>query len=169
MVGHWKVKDSFHDFSGGEPLVTDNTDFTFLNPTDLTLVFEYAFFAAPDGKFCGCDRDTLLPNGRTRYTILAEQQGGQFSTTLCPTRTEGEWEPSGGAKRYLHRAQRKSDFQVSTTRHQKLDTSLVGRIRSAGGESFDCSRSGGGAVGRATQSTIVAQVRQQGSGCRRLR
>jgi hypothetical protein len=89
VVGHWKFADSFQDFPAGVPLVTDNTDFSFLNPTDLTLTLEYAFFA-PDGKFCGCDRDTLHPNGRTRYTMLGEKQGGQFSTTLCPTQTEGE-------------------------------------------------------------------------------
>jgi hypothetical protein len=80
----------FTDFSGGTAITTDNTDFTFLNPTDLTLTLEYAFFAAPDGTFCGCDRDTLKPNGRTRYTMLGEKQGGQFSTTLCPTQSEGE-------------------------------------------------------------------------------
>src|SRR5713226_6094547 len=89
VVGDWKVADSFQDFTTGVPLVTDNTDFSFLNPTDLTLTLEYAFFAA-DGTFCGCDRDTLHPNGRTRYTMLGEKQGGQFSTTLCPTQTEGE-------------------------------------------------------------------------------
>jgi hypothetical protein len=89
VVGHWNVADSFKDFTGGSSIVTDNTDFTFLNPTGLTLTLEYAFFA-PDGTFCGCDRDTLKPNGRTRYTMLAEQQGGQFSTALCPTQTEGE-------------------------------------------------------------------------------
>ena len=90
VVGHWNLSDSFHDFTGGTAITTDNTDFTFLNPTDLTLTLEYAFFAAPDGKFCGCDRDTLQPNGRTRYTMLAEKQGAQFSTTLCSTQTEGE-------------------------------------------------------------------------------
>jgi hypothetical protein len=89
IVGHWKFSDSFQDFTPGAPIVTDNTDFSFLNPTDLTLTLEYAFFA-PDGTFCGCDRDTLHPNGRTRYTMLGEKQGGQFSTTLCPTQTEGE-------------------------------------------------------------------------------
>ena len=89
IIGHWKFNDSFQDFTPGTPLVTDNTDFSFLNPTDLTLTLEYAFFA-PDGTFCGCDRDTLKPNGRTRYTMLGEKQGGQFSTTLCPTQTEGE-------------------------------------------------------------------------------
>src|ERR1700730_128347 len=89
VVGHWNLSDSFQDFTGGTPIATDNTDLTFLNPTDLTLTLEYAFFA-PDGTFCGCDRDTLKPNGRTRYTMLAEKQGGQFSTTLCPTQTEGE-------------------------------------------------------------------------------
>jgi hypothetical protein len=89
VIGHWKFADSFQDFTPGTPLVTDNTDFSFLNPTDLTLTLEYAFFA-PDGTFCGCDRDTLKPNGRTRYTMLGEKKGGQFSTTLCPTQTEGE-------------------------------------------------------------------------------
>jgi hypothetical protein len=90
VVGHWRLNDSFQDFSPGSPITTDNTDFVFINPTGLTLTLEYAFFAAPDGKFCGCDRDTLHPNGRTRYTMLGEEQGGQFSTKLCPTQTEGE-------------------------------------------------------------------------------
>jgi hypothetical protein len=45
--------------------------------------------------FCGCDRDTLPPNGRTRYTMLAEMQGGQFSASMCKKSkgsalTEGE-------------------------------------------------------------------------------
>jgi hypothetical protein len=90
IVGHWRLNDSFQDFTPGTPITTDNTDFVFLNPTGLTLTLEYAFFAAPDGTFCGCDRDTLHPNGRTRYTMLGEEQGGQFSTKLCPTQTEGE-------------------------------------------------------------------------------
>ena len=89
VVGHWRLNDSFRDFTGGSPITTENTDFVFLNPTNLILTLEYAFFAAPDGKFCGCDRDTLQPNGRTRYTMLGEKQGGLFSTTLCPTQTEG--------------------------------------------------------------------------------
>ncbi len=88
VVGHWRLNDSFQDFKPGAPITTDNTDIIFLNPTDLTLTLEYAFFA-PDGTFCGCDRDMLSRNGRTRYTMLAEKQGGQFSTTLCPTQTEG--------------------------------------------------------------------------------
>src|SRR5215469_1545743 len=65
IVGHWRLNDSFQDFTPGSPITTDNTDFVFLNPTGLTLTLEYAFFAAPDGTFCGCDRDTLHPNGRT--------------------------------------------------------------------------------------------------------
>ena len=89
VVGHWRLNDSFRDFKPGAPTTTTNTDFVFLNPTGLTLTLEYAFFAAPDGTFCGCDRDTLSPNGRTRHTMLGEKQGGQFSTTLCPTQTEG--------------------------------------------------------------------------------
>ena len=69
VVGHWRLNDSFQDFMPGAAITTDNTDFVFLNPTGLTLTLEYAFFAAPDGTFCGCDRDTLKPNGRTRYTM----------------------------------------------------------------------------------------------------
>jgi hypothetical protein len=89
VVGHWRLDDSFKDFTTGPAIKTENTDFVFLNPTGLKLTLEYAFFAAPDGTFCGCDRDTLLPNGRTRYTMLGEEQGKLFSTKLCPTQTEG--------------------------------------------------------------------------------
>jgi hypothetical protein len=89
VVGQWNLQDNFKDFKGTAPvIITDNTVFTFINPTPLTLTLEYAFFAS-DGTFCGCDRDTLHPNGRTRYTMLAEQQGGQFSKSLCPTQTDG--------------------------------------------------------------------------------
>lgn len=83
VVGDWRFNDS------GTAVTTVNTEFIFVNPTDLTLTLEYAFFA-PDGTFCGCDRDTLKPNGRTRYTMADEVSGGQFSTTLCPSQTEGE-------------------------------------------------------------------------------
>ena len=88
VVGHWRLNDSFSDFKPGPPIRTENTDFVFVNPTSLTLTLEYAFFA-PDGTFCGCDRDTLQPNGRTRYTMLGEQQASIFSTKLCPTQTDG--------------------------------------------------------------------------------
>ena len=88
VVGHWRLNDSFSDFKPGPPIRTENTDFVFVNPTSLTLTLEYAFFA-PDGTFCGCDRDTLQPNGRTRYTMLGEQQANIFSTKLCPTQTDG--------------------------------------------------------------------------------
>jgi len=83
VMGDWRFNDS------GTAVTTVNTEFIFVNPTDLTLILEYAFFA-PDGTFCGCDRDTLKPNGRTRYTMADEVSGGQFSTTLCPSQTEGE-------------------------------------------------------------------------------
>jgi len=68
--------------------MTDNTEFVFLNPTSLTLTLEYAFFDGNTGDFCGCDRDTLHPNGRTRYTMLGELAGGQFSRSLCPGTAE---------------------------------------------------------------------------------
>ena len=83
VVGDWRLNDST------TAVTTVNTEFIFVNPTDLNLTIEYAFFAA-DGTFCGCDRDALKPNGRTRYTMADEVSGGQFSTTLCPTQTEGE-------------------------------------------------------------------------------
>lgn len=94
VVGHWRLNDSFQDFTPGPAIKTNNTDIVFLNPTDLTLTLEYAFFA-PDGTFCGCDRDTLSPNGRTRYTLLGEEQSSPplFSKALCTTngklQTEG--------------------------------------------------------------------------------
>jgi hypothetical protein len=91
LIGQWKLNDRFSDFKPpGFKIVTDDTEFVFLNPTNLTLNdgLEYAFFA-DDGTFCGCDRDTLSPNGRVRYTMLGEKQGGFFSTTKCPTQTDG--------------------------------------------------------------------------------
>jgi hypothetical protein len=88
VVGQWNLNDKLKDFKHGHPIKTENSVFIFLNPTDLTLTLEYAFFAS-DGTFCGCDRDTLAPNGRTRYTMQAEKEGGQFSRTLCPTQTDG--------------------------------------------------------------------------------
>jgi hypothetical protein len=88
VVGLWRLNDGFQDVTPSVARLTENTDFVFLNPTNLTLTLEYAFFA-PDGTFCGCDRDTLQPNGRTRYTMLGERQGGSFSTKLCPAQTEG--------------------------------------------------------------------------------
>ena len=92
LIGHWKLNDDFSDFKPpGSKISTGNTEFVFLNPTDIVLTLEYAFFGvAADGTitFCGCDRDTLQANGRVRYTMLGEKQGGQFSTQLCPTQTD---------------------------------------------------------------------------------
>jgi len=88
LIGHWKLHDSFTD--GGAlatPIVTDDTVFVFLNPTPLTLALEYAFFDS-DGSFCGCDRDTLKPNGRVRYTMTGEQTGGQFFCHGTPTNAQ---------------------------------------------------------------------------------
>ncbi|QCP48281.1 hypothetical protein FAZ95_03200 [Trinickia violacea] len=84
LVGHWKLDDSFSDFKPpSSAITTANTEFVFINPTSLTLALEYAFFDS-QGTFCGCDHDTLKPNGRVRYTMLGELQGGQFSRKLCP-------------------------------------------------------------------------------------
>jgi hypothetical protein len=93
LIGHWKLHDDFSDFKPpGSKISTDNTEFVFLNPTNLVLTLEYAFFGvAADGTttFCGCDRDTLQANGRVRYTMIGEKQGGQFARQLCPTQTDG--------------------------------------------------------------------------------
>jgi hypothetical protein len=88
VVGQWTLDDVLKDFKHGDPIPTDNSVFVFQNPVNLTLTLEYAFFAS-DGTFCGCDRDTLAPNGRTRYTMQAEMEGGQFSRKLCGTQTDG--------------------------------------------------------------------------------
>jgi hypothetical protein len=88
VVGQWNLNDKFKDFKHGDAIKTENSVFVFLNPTDLALKLEYGFFAS-DGTFCGCDTDDLAPNGRTRYTMQAEQEGHQFSRTLCPKQTDG--------------------------------------------------------------------------------
>jgi hypothetical protein len=49
-----------------------DTEFRFINPTTLTVTLEYAFFEN-DGTFCGCDRDTLVPNKTTVYTASGER------------------------------------------------------------------------------------------------
>jgi hypothetical protein len=92
VIGSWSLDDQFSDFKPpGSKIKTDNTEFVFLNPTNLVLTLEYAFFGVNSSgiTFCGCDRDTLKANGRVRYTMLGEKQGGQFSTQLCPTQTNG--------------------------------------------------------------------------------
>jgi hypothetical protein len=92
LIGHWSLNDSFSDFSGGSEIKTPNSEFIFLNPTGLTLTLEYAFFSNQSennkvGMFCGCDRDTLHANGRTRYTMLGETQLSPptFDRKLCPS------------------------------------------------------------------------------------
>ena len=44
LIGHWKLNDDFSDFKPpGSKISTDNTEFVFLNPTNLVLTLEYAF------------------------------------------------------------------------------------------------------------------------------
>lgn len=78
LMGSWFLDDHFKD--GTTPVVTKDTQFTFLNPTNLGLNLEYAFFDE-QGGFCGCDRDFLQPNGVVRYTMSGEAAGGQFVCT----------------------------------------------------------------------------------------
>lgn len=96
LMGEWFLGDTFPSTPAAIPLGVANvtiadTQFTFLNPTNLTLNLEYAFFDT-EGNFCGCDRDILNPNGRTRYTMSQEATGGQFVCTgppNLPLQTEG--------------------------------------------------------------------------------
>lgn len=52
-----------------------DTEVRFINPTNLTVTLEYAFFEL-DGTFCGCDRDTFQPNKTTIYTMADERALG---------------------------------------------------------------------------------------------
>jgi len=79
ITGVWKFVRS----DAGTPSV--DTEFRFINPTDLTVTLEYAFFEADTGAFCGCDRDTLTPNKTTIYTVLGESiNAPQFPTSTIP-------------------------------------------------------------------------------------
>lgn len=78
LMGEWFLSDNFKD--GTTPIVTKDTQFTFLNPTPNSLTLEYAFFDE-EGGFCGCDVDCLNPNGVVRYTMSGEAKGGQFVCT----------------------------------------------------------------------------------------
>ena len=83
MMGEWFLADAFES-----PAVeTVDTVFSFLNPTPLHLVLEYAFFQE-DGTFCGCDIDELNPNGLVRYTMSGEKRDG-FLACPDPKATHG--------------------------------------------------------------------------------
>jgi hypothetical protein len=64
IVGTWKFIPN-----GATPSV--DTEVRFINPTNLTVTLEYAFFEL-DGTFCGCDRDVFEPNKTTIYTMADE-------------------------------------------------------------------------------------------------
>ena len=68
IVGVWKFIQK--EKGKGHPVEVD-TEVRFINPTDLTVTLEYAFFEL-DGTFCGCDRDTFEPNKTTIYTMADE-------------------------------------------------------------------------------------------------
>ena len=65
IAGVWK----FIPGDAAKPML--DTEFRFINPTDLTVTLEYAFFEQ-NGTFCGCDRDQFTPNKTTVYTVLGE-------------------------------------------------------------------------------------------------
>jgi hypothetical protein len=74
VVGVWKLIQK--EKGKGRPVEVD-TEVRFINPTQLTVTLEYAFFEL-DGTFCGCDRDMFQPNKTTIYTMSDE------TTTLSP-------------------------------------------------------------------------------------
>ena len=97
IVGQWKLNDRFPNsvrptIAPGPPpitpIVTDDTEFDFQNPTNLTFQIETAFFDE-GGTFCGCDRRVLKPNGTVRYTMQQEVNDGLLSSGHCPTQTDG--------------------------------------------------------------------------------
>ena len=67
VVGTWEFKQNSED-----------TDFKFVNPTNLNLRLEYAFFSADGTKFCGCDADDFAPNKTVEYTMADEIAGNLF-------------------------------------------------------------------------------------------
>jgi hypothetical protein len=74
VVGAWKfIADPNHP---NEPKA--DTEFRFINPTNIDATLEYAFFDLA-GNFCGCDRDDFPPDHTTVYTMLGE------SLTMSPT------------------------------------------------------------------------------------
>lgn len=72
IVGAWKFAQQ------ADGTITADTEFRFINPTDVTLNLEYAFFEADTGKICGCDSDQLAPNQTTIYTVKEEKDENFF-------------------------------------------------------------------------------------------
>lgn len=72
VVGTW-------EFTQG----SEDTDFKFVNPTNLNLRLEYAFFSADGTKFCGCDADDFGPNKTVEYTMADEIAGKFFRPKKC--------------------------------------------------------------------------------------
>jgi len=84
IVGAWKLVCS-GSISGNPatcPSPNVDTEFRFINPTQLTVTLEYAFFEN-NGTFCGCDRDTLHPNQTTVYTVSGERNNSPNSLMVC--------------------------------------------------------------------------------------
>jgi len=72
IVGAWKLVCSTSPCPTPVTSPVVDTEFRFINPTQLTATLEYAFFEN-DGTFCGCDRDTFTPNKTTVYTASGER------------------------------------------------------------------------------------------------
>jgi hypothetical protein len=78
VVGTWEFKQG-----------TVDTDFKFVNPTNLNLRLEYAFFSNDGTKFCGCDADDFGPNKTVEYTMADEIAEKLFLPGNCPGSTFG--------------------------------------------------------------------------------
>ncbi|WP_341315280.1 hypothetical protein WN982_08535 [Paraburkholderia sp. IMGN_8] len=133
LVGHWKLNDKFTDVRNpASQIATEDTEFVFLNPTPLTLTLEYAFFDG-QGTFCGCDRDTLHPNGRTRYTMLGELAGGQFSRALCPGTNAATPQTDGVMKTIVFMPTTGSNFVIGNAVQAGYQIDLSGGSRTEAG------------------------------------
>lgn len=78
VVGAWEFKQGSRD-----------TDFKFINPTNLDLRLEYAFFSADGKLFCGCDADEFEANKTVEYTMADEVQEKFFLPERCGGSTFG--------------------------------------------------------------------------------
>ena len=72
VVGVWEFKQGSRD-----------TDFKFINPTNLDLRLEYAFFSADGKTFCGCDADEFEANKTVEYTMADEVREKFFDPVKC--------------------------------------------------------------------------------------
>jgi hypothetical protein len=72
LIGHWKLNDEFSDFKPpGSTISTGNTEFVFLNPTNLVLALEYAFLV-------------LLPTAPSPFAAVIATRFAQMGVSAIP-------------------------------------------------------------------------------------